>query len=312
MGAYLENAHNLQRLISPLKEAISILRGHMLYSSRQEYLSAPKKSVAIFGMSGLGKTVLSNMLRQEADWFHYSVDYRIGTRYMSEPIVDNFKREAMKSPLLAELLKSDSIYLASNITFENLAPLSTYLGKPGASDKGGIPFKEYCKRQDEHREAEIHAVKDTAHFHNRASEIYGYQNFVVDCSGSLCEIVGDDISNCAIMSALSQCALPVWIEGPESHNDELVRRFKKSPKPMYYKPDFLHTKWQEYLEKNQVSGTKVDPDDFLVWGYEQLLKNRLPRYRAMAKNWGITVSALEVMNVKTPANFNDLIASKLG
>ena len=38
---------------------------------------------------------------------------------------------------------SDSIYIASNITFDNLAPLSTYLGKPGDPAQGGLPFDEY-------------------------------------------------------------------------------------------------------------------------------------------------------------------------
>ena len=84
-----------------------------------------------FGMSGLGKTHLAKLLRDGGDWFHYSVDYRIGTRYMGEYIADNFKREAMRVPLLRELLLTDSVYISSNITFDNLAPLSTYLGKPG-------------------------------------------------------------------------------------------------------------------------------------------------------------------------------------
>ena len=30
-------------------------------------------------MSGLGKTYISNLLREDGDWFHYSIDYRIGT-----------------------------------------------------------------------------------------------------------------------------------------------------------------------------------------------------------------------------------------
>ena len=51
-------------------------------------------------MSGLGKTRIAAMLREEADWFHYSIDFRIGTRYMGEHIVDNFKREAMRNPFL--------------------------------------------------------------------------------------------------------------------------------------------------------------------------------------------------------------------
>jgi len=92
--------------------------------------------------------VSAAMLRDAADWFHYSVDFRIGTRYMGEHIVDNFKREAMRNPFLRQLLRSDSIYIASNITFHNLDPLSTYLGKPGDPAKGGIPFAEYKLRQN--------------------------------------------------------------------------------------------------------------------------------------------------------------------
>lgn len=284
----------------------------MLYETGQNYLDAEQKSIALFGMSGLGKTMLSDMLRNEANWFHYSVDYRIGTRYMSEPITDNFKREAMKNPFLADLLRTDSVYIASNITFENLAPLSTFLGKPGAIDKGGIDFREYCHRQDLHRQAEISAMRDAAHFRNRAKEIYGYDHFVVDCSGSLCEVLDDDISACEVMKTLSKTALPVWLEGDESHTEKLIARFKKAPKPMYYRPDFLREKWHEYLEVNAITPEAVDPDDFIAWGYRELLTDRVPRYRAMAQNWGITLKMQEVEAISTPDDFNQLIAKKLG
>ena len=78
----------------------------MLYTTAAEWEAAPQKRIMLFGMSGLGKTHISNILRAEGNWFHYSVDYRIGTRYMGEHIADNFKREAMKVPLLRELLIS--------------------------------------------------------------------------------------------------------------------------------------------------------------------------------------------------------------
>jgi len=96
----------------------------MIYPSKSDWRGTAQKRVALIGMSGLGKSYLSNILRSSGDWFHYSVDYRIGTHYLGEHIVDNFKQEAMKNPFLAEHLLSDSIYIASNITFENLAPLS--------------------------------------------------------------------------------------------------------------------------------------------------------------------------------------------
>ena len=98
----------------------------MRFASSKEFRQWPAKAVTIFGMSGAGKTTLAWVLRQH-EWFHYSVDYRIGTRYMGEHIVDNFKREAMKNPFLRNLLLTDSIYLSSNITFDNLAPLSLRL-----------------------------------------------------------------------------------------------------------------------------------------------------------------------------------------
>ena len=81
----------------------------MIYTSSDDWNAAPRKRVLLFGMSGLGKTHISNTLRASGEWFHYSIDYRIGTRYMGEHIVDNFKREAMKTPFLAQLLRSDSI-----------------------------------------------------------------------------------------------------------------------------------------------------------------------------------------------------------
>ncbi len=147
----------------------------MLYDTPDEWQRAQHKRVSLFGMSGLGKTRIAAMLREDADWFHYSIDFRIGTRYMGEHIVDNFKREAMRNPFLRELLRSDSIYIASNITFHNLDPLSTYLGKPGDPAKGGIPFDEYLHRQRQHRGAEIAATRDVLLFIGKAAEIYGYQ-----------------------------------------------------------------------------------------------------------------------------------------
>ena len=97
-----------------------------------------------------------------------------------EHIVYNFKREAMRNPFLAQLLRSDSIYIASNITFNNLSPLSTYLGKPGNPELGGIPFAEYQRRQEQHKSAEIASLTDTVRFIDSAKDLYSYNNFVCD------------------------------------------------------------------------------------------------------------------------------------
>jgi shikimate kinase len=69
----------------------------LIYKNKKDWETSTNKRVSLLGMSGLGKTKLSNMLQSTFSWFHYSVDYRIGTRYLDEHIVDNFKQEAMKN-----------------------------------------------------------------------------------------------------------------------------------------------------------------------------------------------------------------------
>ena len=283
----------------------------MLYKTSKDWRNAPEKKLMLFGMSGLGKTHISNLLRDFGGWFHYSVDYRIGTRYMGEHIADNFKLQAMKVPLLADLLKSDSVHIQSNITFDNLAPLSTYLGKPGDPAKGGLPWAEYLRRQDLHRAAEAAAMLDTAHFINRAKALYGYDNFICDTSGSICEIVDAENPEDPILSALSDSVLMVWIEGSDDHTQELVRRFDRAPKPMCYNAEFLEAAWENYLSQSGSTETDVDPDAFVRWTYARALAHRQPRYKAMADNWGITIQANDVAQVRSQDDMMNLIANAL-
>jgi len=280
----------------------------MIYANADEWRRAKTKRVLLFGMSGLGKTYLSNMLRGSGQWYHYSVDYRIGTRYMGEYIVDNFKREAMQLPLLRELLMSDSIYIGSNITFDNLAPLSTYLGKPGDPAKGGLDFASYKTRQEQHQRAEVAALLDTPYFVERAQDIYGYPNFVCDSGGSICEVVTPEDPNDPVLSALSASVLMVWIEGSEAHTDQLIRRFDAAPKPMCYQDNFLATAWAAYLAQTGLPETQIDPDAFVRWTYARALSHRQPRYSAMAQNWGLKVNADQVAQVKSVKDFETLIA----
>lgn len=283
----------------------------MLYSSAQAWRDAPSKRVLFFGMSGLGKTYISNILRGAGGWFHYSIDYRIGTRYMGEYIADNAKAEAMKVPFLRDLLLSDSIYIGSNITFDNLTPVSSYLGKPGSTAMGGLPMSEYRRRQEQFRLAEIHALLDTEYFIDRAERLYGYPHFICDTGGSICEWVDAEDPNDPVLTELSKHTLMVWIKGDEAHTEELIRRFDRAPKPMSYQPEFLSRVWEDYLSKNNVSEADVDPDAFIRWTYAQALAHRQPRYEAMAQNWGVTVTADQISAVRDEAGFEDLIASAL-
>ena len=274
------------------------------YPSGADYLSAASKRLCLFGMSGLGKTRLSALLRATGEWFHYSVDYRIGTRWLGEAIADEFKREAMKNPRLARLLRSDSIYVGSNITFENLAPLSEWLGVPGDPARGGLPWEEWRRRQALHREAEVAAMLESDRFADRAAEIYGYPHFVCDTSGSICEVVDPEDPDDPVLAALAASHLLVWIEGTEAHADTLAARFDAAPKPMYYRPEVIAPVWDAH------GGTGVDPHEFARTAYRAAIRHRHPRYAAMARR-GIRLTAEEVQDVRTAADLDALIARAL-
>lgn len=283
----------------------------MIYGSAQDWHSAARKKVLFFGMSGLGKTYVSNILRDSGDWFHYSIDYRIGTRYMGEYITDNAKAQAMKVPFLRELLLSDSIYIGSNISFENLTPVSAYLGKPGNPDLGGLEIAEYRRRQEQFRLAEIHALLDTGYFIDRAQRLYDYPHFICDTGGSICEWVDPEDPADQVLTELSRRTLMVWIKGDDDHTNELIRRFDKAPKPMSYQADFLTRVWDAYLDHNGCTEAEVDPDAFIRWTYAQALAHRQPRYAAMAKNWGVAVTANEIGQVRDARDFDELIERTL-
>ena len=283
----------------------------MLYTTGKEWKKSLNKRLSLFGMSGVGKTLMASIFRETKEWFHYSVDYRIGTRYLGEEIVDDFKKEAMKQPLLRQHLLNDSIYISSNITFDNLSPLSSFLGKPGKSNLGGIPFKDYVKRQRKHYMAEVSATKDTVSFVVKAADIYGYNHFISDTSGSLCEVVNPDDANDTILRSLSESTLPVWIKGSDDQTEQLLKRFVQSPKPMFYNESFLKDKWAEYLIKKNQNPDEVNPDNFMSFGFKELILHRLPIYAKIAKNWGVTIKANAVSELSTSDDLIELIAEAI-
>ncbi len=115
----------------------------------------------------------------------------------------------------------------------------------------------------------------------------------------------------AVLSAISQHLLLVQIRGTEAHAEELARRFDRDPKPMYYPEPFLRESWAAYLDEQAVPEDRVDPDAFIRWGFRRLLTHRLPRYDAIAQNWGVAVAAEEVARIETAADFDRVVAAAL-
>jgi hypothetical protein len=272
-----------------------------------EFKAWPNKAITLLGMSGVGKTTLAYKL-PSSKWFHYSGDYRIGTKYLVEPILDNIKRQAMQVGFLKDLLLSDSIYIASNITVHNLAPVATFLGKIGREDLGGLSVDEFQKRQRLHREAEIGAMRDVAQFIEKAEQIYGYQHFINDAGGSICELDDDETTN-----VLAKNTLILYIKPDEAMEQTLVQRAIDSPKPMYYQEEFLTRNLSEYISTTGLTGPEeIVPDEFARWIFPRLLEHRRPAYEAYADEHGYTIDARKAERVNSEDAFLELVASVLG
>jgi hypothetical protein len=272
-----------------------------------EFRAWKHKSVTLLGMSGVGKTHLSMLLRNH-NWFHYSGDYRIGTRYLDEPIMDLIKQQAMQAPFLRDLLRRDWIHIRNNIKVDDLGPVLSFVGKLGDPELGGVPLEEFSRRQALYREAEIAAMQDVPEFIRKAQEIYGYDNFVNDVGGSLCEL--DEPS---VIDLLVKHSLILYIRVTEEAEEEaLIRRAQSSPKPLYYRPGFLAEQLREYLGLRGLAfAAQVDPDDFCSWVFPRLFRSRVPRYEAIARPHGYTVTSHEVTVVRDEQDFLDLVESAI-
>jgi hypothetical protein len=278
-----------------------------MHMSAKQFRGWEHKAITLLGMSGVGKTTLANKLPQSS-WFHYSGDYRIGTRYLDEPIMDNIKQQAMQVGFLRDLLRSDSIYIANNITIHNLEPISSFLSKLGSPDQGGLPLDEFLRRQHLHREAENSAMVDVASFMAKAREIYGYQHFLNDTGGSVCELNSPEAER-----VLAENTVLLYIRADEDMEHELIKRAESNPKPMYYNETFLRESLSTYLEHEGLSdANEMNPENFAKWIFPQLVKHRRPLYQALADKYGYTITANEAAQAKSEADLLELVELAIG
>jgi hypothetical protein len=269
----------------------------------EEFRHWKHKNVTLLGMSGVGKSYLSSML-QGKQWFHYSGDYRIGTRYLDEHILDMIKQQAMQVPFLKDLLRKDWIHISNNIKVDDLGPVLSFVGKLGNPALGGVELDEFIRRQAIYRQAEIDAMLEVPEFIRKAQHIYGYPHFINDVGGSLCEL-----EEPGVIESLIDCSLILYIQVTnQAQQDTLVQRAQSSPKPLFYRPEFLQQHLQMYFEETGLEyAAQIDPDDFARWVFPHLFHSRIPRYEAIAQPHGYTVTSDEVAQVKDEDDFLALI-----
>ncbi|MEN8261745.1 MAG: ATPase, partial [Pseudomonadota bacterium] len=109
---------------------------------------------------------------------------------------------------------------------------------------------------------------------------------------------------------LAEHTLIVYIKTSPELEQTLIERAREDPKPLYYRDDFLDESLAEYMAvKGYGSTNEIPPDDFVSWVFPKLFRSRLPRYQAIADQYGYTVDARDVEAVGGENDFIELIAT---
>jgi hypothetical protein len=247
-----------------------------------DFAAAKEKRVTLLGMSGVGKTSLSTIL-EKSGWFHYSGDVRIGRHYLKNDVPESDK-----------------------ITMKNLVPLSRWLGRPGDPALGGMAIEEFKRRLKLHLDAEVAAMLDVPEMIEQARQD-GFTNFINDAGGSLCELDAPEV-----FETLAEHTLIVYIKATPEEEDELFRRAVAKPKPLYYPPAFLDWLIADYCaQSGDANADAMNPDDFFRFAFPKLFQARLPKYEAIARQYGVIVSTTDLATVKTGEDFIEILSRNM-
>lgn len=248
-----------------------------------EFKDIENKVITLMGMSGVGKTYLSTMLRDDG-WHHYSCDYEIGTTYLGQEI-------------------SDTLNEPNKVMPEDLSQLSRYVGRLG---KGGLSLEEFKRRQKQYYEAECASLKQLKSVVSQAHQ-EGFTNVVNDSTGSLCEI-DDDV----LLDSIDENSLIVYIKANTEQEKEVLKRAQEYPKPLFFSPERFDFWLEEYMSDKGIAKTEeINPDDFARWVFPRLFENRLPKYQRIADKYGVSIPSEAFKNVQSAEAFLSVIVAHL-
>ena len=150
-------------------------------------------------------------------------------------------------------------------------------------------------------------MKDVPRFIETSRDIYGYDHFVNDAGGSVCEI--EDPS---VVPTLAEHTLILYLRADAEMESELLERQRADPKPLYYPEAFFDAQLATYLAERKLgSATEIEPDDFVQWVFSSLVAHRRPLYEAISRRHGYTVEAGAAEGVRDETDFLDLVAEIL-
>lgn len=249
--------------------------------SKEEFLNG-KKSVTLIGMSGVGKTYISQALAKKG-WECFSCDYEIGVTYLKEEI-------------------QQTLGIEGQVTVENLSYLSQFVGQLGNPELGGLPMDEFLRRQKIYYEAECASILDACKTVQNTEE-----DILIDSTGSLCEI-----EKPGVVEALGKSSLFVYLKASPEEELTVIQRAQDDPKPLFFPPALLPQWIELYMQSNRHRMPEdIVPNDFSRWVFPRLLTSRLPKYQFLADQYGITIPTSKLQNLSHPDEFTEAVAAYL-
>lgn len=242
----------------------------MKYSSSTDFLNSKTKALTLMGMSGVGKSHLSAMM-EGWGWTSYSCDLDIGAHTLAGE---------MQRP----------------VSLQDISALSDFIGKIGE-----MPFDEFKRRQKLYYDAEVSALARVPHIAR------DHEKLVVDSTGSICEILDEDV-----IARVGQASLFVYIQATQEEENAILQRARDYPKPLFYPPRQLEAWVHEYMQFCGIDhADHIPADDFARWVFPRLFDLRIPKYQHLAEQYGVTVSTRDLYQVKTEDDLLRLVAAAL-
>ena len=98
----------------------------------------------------------------------------------------------------------------------------------------------------------------------------------------------------------------------DAQEQTLIERAVSDPKPLYYRADILQQHLELYFQETGLEyAAQIDPDEFTRWIFPRLFHSRIPRYEAIAKPHGYTVTSEEVAQVRDENDFISLLETAI-
>ena len=244
--------------------------------SKQEFLDQPRKAISLIGMSGVGKSYMSSKLAGWG-WTNYSCDHLIATKYLADQV-------------------------EGAVTADNILNLSNFVGQVGDPAHGGVDVSEFQHRQNMYYKAECAVLRDLP---KALENIVGH--FVNDSSGSMCEV-----QDKAIIDSVGQKTLLVYMRVRQEDHADILERAIAYPKPLFFPPAFFTERMKAFLKKFELDNVEqIKPDVFLSWVFPYLFESRLPKYKALADQYGVTISTGAFTDINSEDEFITMIAEHL-